>query len=549
MTLSQAYGLLLVIILLMSGLNTLNGQMTVNHGFSWTSNPFGTDPHFIDAVMSGDSCIIGLLKNTLESHLLCKADKNGNILWLKKIEFPVGTSSDGDIVSTSDGNFVIVLFGGDTLSGKPVIKFSNQGDILWARSIYTNYPVAFFYQHILATSRGGVILSGTTGCAGGPRVVKLSGNGELEFSLIYSGHFTISDIIREDPSKYTCIGYRNVTASISICSMDTNGIITNLTNFHIQDYLVHCHPYIMKAPISGYYCLGTKDFTSGDNSVILMYLNDLWQIQWVKKIGVASQNPRRSHLLPGPGNGVIVSTSVCFPQIFGVTPKNKSHVFIHVDSTGQILGARVPDDTLWANRFWINYDIAAMIPLNQQGSWMAVGNSGLNYSQSPFFVDAHATMTVYDSTLSGYCMSTPISFSSTNLTYTTSLSYLNPSIDTNVSVGIIYPGVTNFPYQGFDICTYTPLTNGNPEPLIEQNPFESITVFPNPARDFVVIRGLPVTNENVYIKVVTLCGMTMVECESDNSGEHRLDISGFSQGVYFLIIQSGTDQVCHRLVK
>jgi hypothetical protein len=84
---------------------------------------------------------------------------------------------------------------------------------------------------------------------------------------------------------------------------------------------------------------------------------------------------------------------------------------------------------------------------------------------------------------------------------------------------------------------------GNTTGIHEHIPNEiTISVFPNPVKDFATVQAKNVNGGNIHIKVIDILGQTVIDRQeedvSDNF-EKQIDVSGLNSGVYMLIISTG----------
>ncbi|MFZ4399707.1 MAG: T9SS type A sorting domain-containing protein [Bacteroidales bacterium] len=71
-------------------------------------------------------------------------------------------------------------------------------------------------------------------------------------------------------------------------------------------------------------------------------------------------------------------------------------------------------------------------------------------------------------------------------------------------------------------------------------------IYPNPATDFIQINGLLPNKDNLEICIISTEGKSLLNQKYTN---RRIDISAFSNGIYFIKIQSENENFMSRLVK
>lgn len=72
----------------------------------------------------------------------------------------------------------------------------------------------------------------------------------------------------------------------------------------------------------------------------------------------------------------------------------------------------------------------------------------------------------------------------------------------------------------------------------------AVNVYPNPASDFLYVK---LDKEISSIQLYALTGKAVLEMKGSNLNEEQLDISGLNPGMYILRIQSGKDEIVHKI--
>lgn len=126
---------------------------------------------------------------------------------------------------------------------------------------------------------------------------------------------------------------------------------------------------------------------------------------------------------------------------------------------------------------------------------------------------------------------------------TRSLSFVNSSLTVNMNSGEVY----SFPFVNLWKMTFGNFTN-----VRKNEAATSVTVFPNPATDFVNISlNNDATAQELDVKVRTIDGKLIYrQSYKNNFGDtYQLNISDWSKGVYIMHISDGKNTEIKRIIK
>ena len=110
--------------------------------------------------------------------------------------------------------------------------------------------------------------------------------------------------------------------------------------------------------------------------------------------------------------------------------------------------------------------------------------------------------------------------------------------------------VTYFDANQFPVCSDTRIfdiigTGADESPVAEVLPASVLEVFPNPTRNFVIIRRGASGPEKVTLRLIDNTGRTVITRQTDGAAlrQYRLDLSGLPQGLYYLSLVSAKGDV------
>ncbi len=90
--------------------------------------------------------------------------------------------------------------------------------------------------------------------------------------------------------------------------------------------------------------------------------------------------------------------------------------------------------------------------------------------------------------------------------------------------------------------------SGNTTSILSSKNNKQMSIYPNPAKDKVIISGLPV-NENLHISISNSTGQILKRIQSDGSDETEIDLSGFRNGIYLVSIETNDNIQVTKILK
>ncbi len=128
----------------------------------------------------------------------------------------------------------------------------------------------------------------------------------------------------------------------------------------------------------------------------------------------------------------------------------------------------------------------------------------------------------------------------------------NPSslVPVTIENGIVKVGAA-LPFTG-DYSDLAACNAGNPLAVNELNNNGEITIYPNPAKDFVRIKAPISFIDSIVLTISNIYGQSLLENKVNSMntpGNYSLNISSLQSGVYILTIKSGLKQYTCKLIK
>ncbi|HEX2395763.1 MAG TPA: plastocyanin/azurin family copper-binding protein [Bacteroidales bacterium] len=79
--------------------------------------------------------------------------------------------------------------------------------------------------------------------------------------------------------------------------------------------------------------------------------------------------------------------------------------------------------------------------------------------------------------------------------------------------------------------------------------FEDVTLYPNPAGDYVRVSGNDMPSGVLSVRVLNLAGQIVLSTKATNNGNLVIDLTGLSKGVYYLLVESAGFSARAKFVK
>ena len=104
-------------------------------------------------------------------------------------------------------------------------------------------------------------------------------------------------------------------------------------------------------------------------------------------------------------------------------------------------------------------------------------------------------------------------------------------------------------YQGFEITLPVEIFDAGHETIIindvtADNEPLSITCYPNPAKEYIILEGA----EGMNILVINMTGKQLLS-KKNVSDKETINTSAWTKGTYFVIVQKGNNKVVKKVIK
>lgn len=461
--------------------------------------------------------------------MIIRIDSSGNLIWKK--QYNAGSAQDGfvDIISTNDHGFalcgVTYSFFSNGYAKIWVIKTDSIGNLSWSKIMGSSMQ-SFIAYSIKETIDSDFAIFGSTNAGSPPQLsflACLDNSGNQLWSRTYSEleQGGLGEVVScRDKGLLFTEGIRNygsktfayVVKTDSLGNIQYGRRIWTDTSSLGNDFGMA----LRETSDNGFLVAGL----AFDQDLFLVRFASTGNILWTKKIGfgfpigAVSFDTARNH-------GFVLALNSSQPNVGGY--------LVTIDSLGNVV---------WAKKYGtpdVQFKKVICLPNTLGFAVCGIADSGANHSIYFMRTDT-AGRTTCDQNVS--CFSTSIA----------------KTIDT---LEIMYPGLPDsaVTVQVSNILVSTQTLCGNG--IVQYNNEVDFSIFPNPANDFLTIQLENLNEKNIQIKIINVFGQVVIDKKVDpstgsvSSGnfEKQIDVSGLSDGIYFIAITVGEKQFSEKFIK
>jgi len=238
----------------------------------------------------------------LSDFLVLKLASDGSIQWARTFG---GTTNDSawSIIQTTDGGYALAGWTASFGAGEHdflIVKIDGSGLLQWAKTFGgANRDEAY---SIIQTSDGGYAVAGYTasfGSVGDFLILKLNASGDLEWARTFGGNSIdlACSIIQTTDGGYAVAGHTTSFGAgnydFLIVKIDGSGLLQWARTFGGLD--VEWVSSIIQTSDGGYAVAGhTTSFGAGGFDILILKLNSVGDIIWVRVLGGPGGNPAYS---------------------------------------------------------------------------------------------------------------------------------------------------------------------------------------------------------------------------------------------------------------
>lgn len=484
---------------------------------------------------NGDYITLGWRTGSFHKEILIiRLDYAGNMIWERSLK---DSATAGLLpircIETLDNGFCILAnpYLGSfnpVISCVTLIKLDSQGQLEWITQATDQWRSRYFGTDITESPDGSIYVSGSLWPSSNfpslmPYVIKYNPNGEyLWYRVSYSNpyvNYTISKISANSDSTIL-LGINGQSCSY-IVELDSSGITTSSTLYRdsvsliLNDWIIDSTGFIKTLLFTNGNSQGVTLCTLNPlgNSVSAIYASKsgytLQGVQLLKAdngyVALLKTTGSSNSIVTDWSNGILKPNAI---QIGINIPIDPSSFVRKPDGSLFVYGSLNPSSTSLPDLHLIKTDITTngILPL----TGCAVDTALLSVSPITIFDSISSFVFVPDSLFP----------------YPT---YLTDSL-------LLFNEYTD--------CMVTGIETQN-------NQDENLSIFPNPASNFVTIQLDKVEEENVQIKILDVLGQTVIENrEYTNSGkfEKRLDLTDLSDGIYLIVVRVGEKNISRKIV-
>jgi hypothetical protein len=484
---------------------------------------------FFDVIQSRDSGYVtaGVTDVNMSNYdmLVVKTDKYGTVLWSKMYG---GQFDDyaNSIEQTIDGGYIVSGFSYSFSGDFYLVKIDSAGGVQWSKTFGSvQYDKSY---KIHQTTDGGYILTGTlydnNSFGSDVALIKISTNGTLQWEKIFGNparEDRANDVKQTSDGGNIVAGYTNLNGisskDIYIIKTDSSGTLEWTKVFYSnedEDALT-----ILQKDDNGYLIGGyTNSNTSpaGNADALIISTDNSGTIQWAKTYGGVNDDQVFS-LDKTNDSGYVAA---------GITTGYGSYVRLGIGFKINTAGT-----VIWAHSYgkaqWVTTDFSSVKRTFDNGYIFA----GQRDSSGSSLHTGYLVKTDQNGFLA--CLNSIIALS--NNVFSSSITTLDSSWS-----GILgtQPATVTFtpPY----IYQTTFCVNVGIE---ENEKSNSFAIYPNPANS-VIHFNLP-SPELYFCEIFNVIGEKLIS----KINERNIDISGLSEGIYFLKIKQGNESYVQKLLK
>ena len=458
-----------------------------------------------------------------------KFNKFGDTIWSKNYG-GTGLEYGGLIKKAHDGNFLCV---GQTLSfgsgnyDTYIVKINPLGDTLWTKAVGSPL-IDLVTRCIILPNDDFILLSSldSTGFGNNDvQFIKMDANGNVLWNRLYDAFNDneITDILQSSDSGFILTGSTNSFGAgdydsfvIKVDSLGnlswakTYGGILGEGSFHI-----------VKSS-NGYAITGNiKSFGQGGSDVYLLKLDLNGNIVWAKTYGTSTDETSTGIALSND-NGFAISGN------YGLTTgSNIDVILLKADSLGNLL---------WTKKYGsASLDFGGNLIQTADNGYFIPGSS-ISFTStyySDYFIKT-------DSLGNSGCYENNLSLITMDITSLLSITNPTPNVYSDPSIVAINTQ-TIISSDGLIESTLCFTTDVKETEKIK----DEFNIYPNPANNFIDVET---EFKNYSVSVFDDMGNLILK-EKTNQNKTRIDLSSFSNGIYFIQLQSNDKLVSKKFIK
>ena len=230
----------------------------------------------------GGYVIIGQAPSLGKNPCLLKTDSEGNVLWAQNIETDAEQYSGFSVAQTRDGGYVTALsyWCCPRQARILVVRTDPLGRRQWARSFGKEGKDYSWGNCVQETRDGGLIVTGGAGLA--PYMVKLYGNGDLQWERTYSlGEKNPCRSVHQVPGGFVAAGGRH---DMFLMRTSANGDVLWARTYGGGER-DEAH-WVEPTPDGGYVLTGhTESYGAGARDIYIVKTDSNGRIVWTRTLG------------------------------------------------------------------------------------------------------------------------------------------------------------------------------------------------------------------------------------------------------------------------
>jgi len=474
-------------------------------------------------IVTNDSTI------TQNDFCLAKINLFGDTIWTKIYG---GNGNDAANKFFEDGLGNINIIGntgsfGSASSSLYLLKTNSIGDTLWTKVIGNTHKIVTGNSVKLANGSFIILdLIDTIGTSlWDSGLIKIDSSGNVLWNKFYGGanDDELHSIIQLDDGGFILSGGTTTYGAGDYDSyiMRTDSLGAILWSKTYGGALFENSLSSIKCSDGVIIAGGTKSFGFGGNDICIIKLDFNGNIMWAKAYGT-SIDEMAYNIKQTSDNGFIIG------GFYGVITADRGEMAMKIDSLGNFQWAKSYGSSTCNDDF-------TGLNLTNDGGYII---SGTSCSFGGFIYNAYIIKT--DSLGNSGCNEQNRVFSTVDIT--SSITVTNPTPNVYSDPTIVAKSTQTKVYHGPLTISSLCFTNDVDETKGIKNEFK---IYPNPANNFIDIET---ELKNYSISVFDNMGKLILK-EKSNQNNTRIDLSPFSNGIYFIQLQSDGKLVSKKFIK